>query len=135
MLLLCWIAPVAALALFLYMGFLGTEGTYTTYIALPYISILMPIALLLSDAYKLTIAKESMKRAEFERSVAQMRRCTIAGIALAGITLAGQTALIFFAGVADPPREWLFWFLCLALFSVFLWFFYAQKRVRVTIHR
>jgi len=132
---LCWLAPAAALGLFVCMGLLGTRGSYAAYVALPYVSIFMPTALLFGDAYKLARTRGVMREAEYSRSVVQMRRCTLAGAAVSAATLAGQTAFLFAVRVEDSAREWLFWFLCLALLAVFLGFLSAQKRMNITICR
>ena len=97
-LLAAWLAPVLGLVLLIAMGLLNSEGTRVIYVALPYVSIFLPVFLLFGDAYKVTRARHPMRRAEYERSVVQMRRATVAALVLSLCVLAGQGVLLLVSG-------------------------------------
>lgn len=128
-LLACWLVPSAALLLLIAMGRLNSGGTRVFYVALPYIGIFLPVSLLFGGAYKLTRAKEPMRRLEYERSILQMRRSTLAALILSLAALLGQA--VFMLGTGANPIENLFLacgaLLCAALF----WFIRRQGRMRI----
>ncbi len=131
---ICWLVPAVVLALFVGMGLLDTEGLRRMYIALPFVGVFMPLALLFGDAYKLTVAKSEMQRAEYERSVEQMRRCTVSGLVLSGIVFLGQASLMLFGGFTTWVE--VMFLLCAGVQAALFFFFYrSQKKVKVLARR
>lgn len=104
----CWACPLIGLALFVAMGLAGGDGSYQMYVMLPYVCLLLPWCMLLGDAYKLTRATGTMRRAEYERSVAQVRRFAIAGIALSAVTAVAQIVYLCLSRTETPGADTLF---------------------------
>lgn len=135
MLAACWLVPLVSLAIFVGMGLLNADSSRKLYVALPHMSLFLPAAMLIGDAYKLTVAKPNMQRAEYERGFLQMRRCTIAALVLSVILLVIQFIYILFGDSTTPRAEWVFALGTLTESALFCIFLYYQKHIQTIIHR
>ena len=129
----CWLAPALSFLVFVFMGLLNTVGTRVPYVALPYVGIFLPVMILFGNAYKVTVARAEMQRAEYERGILQMRSYTIVGLVFSGATLLGQTALLIFGNTVETMVEWGFWTCAMVLCMIFCAFLQIQRHIRVQI--
>lgn len=131
----CWLAPLVMIALYVAIGLLNTQSMHKFYVVFPFIALMMPLALLLSDAYKLSTNRKEMQRKEYLRCIVQMRRCTVTVLIFAVLLALGQLGVILFESVESVRMEWFFFAGCLCIGIVAALFWTAQKRVKTTEYR
>ncbi len=129
-----WVYPIIGLLLWLVMCLPDTEGMRQMYVALPCVSLSLPLCLLLGDAYKVTTQRAPMQRAEYERSYAQMRRCTLAIVVLSSMVFAAEGVFLL-ATATSVGGEFALWGISVVQFSFFFTFLALQKHIQFTTHR
>lgn len=134
-LLLSWLLVITDVILFVLMARLNTGSTRQIMVTLPFVGLFMPLGLLLSDAYKLTINKGDMTRTQYERGYAQQTRCTIAAAVLMGITLLMDVVYWLTTPGAFNQKEAVFFGLGTLMLALFLLFLLYKKRIKVKSSR
>ena len=125
--------PICSLALFILGGM--TNGSASRHmIAAPlFVTIVMPILLLLGDAYKLLIAKGEMKRAEYERCILQMKHSTLAGCILSALAAVAALLHMVIQKQWEAQNILFFCVTCGLVFLHFLFHTYQKKELTVFI--
>ena len=131
-LILSWLLPIATGVLFIMMGRLNTGSTRQMLVTLPFVGLFMPIALLVADAYKLTVYKGAMTRTQYTRSFAQQTGCVIAGLILCALMLIFDVVYLLTVDGAFNRSEGIFLALGCAMAVVFALFYAKKKQIRVT---
>ncbi len=129
-----WILPIVGFLLWLRMCLLDTEGMRQMYIALPCVSLFLPLCMLIGDAYKITVQRRPAQRAEYERGYAQMRRCSIAVASLSSAVVVAQAVFLLLTGAA-PWGELAFLGIAAVIALLFSLFSMFQKKTRFITHR
>ena len=132
---ICWLMPVLGFLIFIGSGISDPQGLRQMYIVLPFIALFMPLALLIGDAYKVTTANKNMERKEYARSIVQMRRCSVAVVALSGIVFIAQAAFMIFGLDVVSVKEYYLLIGTFILACLFFVFYRWQKRIPVTSDR
>lgn len=133
--LFCWAVPALMIAAYISIGLLDTGSMRRFYAVFPFIALMMPLALLISDAYKLSTNPRRMQRKEYLRCVVQMRRCTVAVIILSALLILGQSGFLLWESVESARAEWLFLAGCVLICTMAIVFWSVQKRAKTTAHR
>jgi hypothetical protein len=102
---------LAALALFVAIGFSGTAalgaggGRTPAYVVLPYVVLLLPLGLGLARAVLLAFKSRPMEYAEYDKYLVQQKGVLLAALGLSGILFLGMVAFLLF-GNADVSGQW-----------------------------
>lgn len=132
-LLVCWGVPILAFLLWIAMGMISSDLSRQMYAMLPYVFLVLPIVMLLGDAYKVTLYKGALRRAEYERGFMQMRRFAIGGLCLSGVAFA--SSLLHMALSASFRADWPFGAGSLLLSALFFMLYRATGWVKVSIRQ
>lgn len=117
------------LALFVAGGYVNNPGSRVIYVILPYITMFLPIAFMLSDAVKIIFSDNKMTYKQYNRSVLQLKRSVIALIVISAAAIAGETAYIVF----NPFRvifssEIPYFLVCVVIFFISVIFNLIQRK-------
>lgn len=119
---------MALWAVFVLTGFVQAEGSRQIYVVLPYSCTFLPLCLMLGDLVKIMVYKGDLTKKQFEGSVVQLRRMTIAIIILSIVSSIGQIVHIFMNRQAFQIFvEMKFLAGCFALFLISWAFLVVQK--------
>lgn len=77
-------------------GFLNNPGSRMVYVALPYVSLFLPIAYSLMGTIGFISSKEKLTQASYEKTKVRIHRATIWQILLSSITVLGDIAFVQF---------------------------------------
>ena len=80
---------------FILTGFIQAEGSRQIYVVLPYACAFLPLCLMLGDLVKIMVYKGDLTKKQYEGSVVQLHRVTIAIIVLSIVSSIGQGIYIF----------------------------------------
>lgn len=108
-------AAVLAAVYFL-TGFTGGESGRLWYVVLPYMLGMLPMAFLLTGAWRVLRVPWKMKREEKDRSWLRLRNMTVLLAACSGMALIGQAIFLVFAKDL-PATEWAFFLLLAVVLS------------------
>ena len=86
---------IALWGVFIFTGYIQAEGTRQIYVVLPYACAFLPLCLMLGDLVKIMVYKGDLTKKQYEGSVVQLRRVTIAVIVLSIGSSIGQIIYIF----------------------------------------
>lgn len=119
---------MALWVVFVLTGFVQAEGSRQIYVVLPYSCAFLPLCLMLGDLVKIMVYKDDLTKKQFEGSVVQLRRMTIAIIVLSIVSSIGQVIHIFMNRQAlQTFIEIKFLAGCFALFLISWAFLVVQK--------
>lgn len=132
-LVVCWGIPALALLVWIAMGMISSDLSRRMYAMLPYVFLVFPILMLLGDAYKVTLYRRALRRAEYERGYGQMRRFAVAGLCLSAVVFV--SSLLHMALCASFRVDWPFGAGALLLSALFLFLLRATGWVKVSIRQ
>ena len=124
-----WIAPVIGFALFICMGVLDGGGMKAFYVAVPFVTLFMPLSLMLGDAYKISIIKtKQVQRAAYMRSFVQLKQCTLAVIIITAVTVVGELIFMLVTDSTEITNDLFTVLLGLFLIGSMWYYLYLQRQ-------
>lgn len=122
------IVPLVLLALFLAGGYVNNPGSRVIYVILPYITMFLPIAFMLSDAVKIIFSDNKMTFKQYNRSVLQLKRACIALMIISASAILGDAIYMGFRGGQSSALEMPYFLICFAIFSTGIIFHFVQRK-------
>lgn len=121
----------ALAALFVFAGMLNSAGSRILYVILPYAVMLLPILFMLSDIYKIAVIIRPMTRKQYDHSVVQLKRSTVAVIIFSAMSAVGDIIyLLFFCSPADVSKELIYLIACLGILITSVFLLSVQRKIK-----
>lgn len=110
-------------------GYLNNPGSRVLYVILPYITMFLPIAFIISDTVKIIFSDNKMTFKQYNRSVLQLKRSVIALIAISAAAITGEISYLIFNGTkALLSSEIPYFLVCFAIFCISVAFYFIQRK-------
>lgn len=117
------------LVLFVAGGYMNNPGGRVIYVILPYITMFLPIAFMLSDTVKIVFSDNKMTYKQYNRSVLQLKRSCVALIVISAASIAGELSyLVFNDSHAIFSSEIPYLLVCFTICSISIIFNFIQRK-------
>ncbi len=112
------------------LGFLNNSGSRVAYIALPYVSLFLPLFYMVMGTVGFIVSGNKLEQAAYDRIKIRLRRSTIWQIALSFLACIGNLIYTLRRG-SDTTllKDWVFTGGMLLIFAICIVFLQFQKRV------
>lgn len=127
---LALLIPIAALIIFILMGFINADCTKQVYVIVPFVSLFFPLVFLLIAAMRVYFVGRTLWRQDYQRTFASMRRCTLAVQCLAGMLLIVLILFSLFQNTTTTEPDRTFTIDTAILFLLLTFFHWLQSHVR-----
>lgn len=122
----------AIIILHITSGFLGNQGMYQFYVALPYVLAFFPLIYLSAGLLRLPKEKRNYQRDEIEFSYYRIKTASIFLAILLGIEVIGEIAFLLFANATQSyEMDFSFLLIEILIFIGSLLLFNLQKQVQI----
>jgi hypothetical protein len=112
------------------VGFLGIPGDKVAYVALPYVSLFLPIVFNLMGTILFAFSGNKLEQAAYDKTKIRIHRSTIWQIVLSCLASLGNIIFTFFKGNKDMYwKNWVFTGCMLLVLAINIVFLQLQKRV------
>lgn len=112
------------------VGFLGSPGDRVVYVALPYVSLFLPIFYSLIGTISFMFSGNKIEQAAYDKTKIRIHRSTIWQIALSSLAGLGNIVFTVFGGIKDMFwKSWIFTGCMLLVLVLNIIFLQLQKRV------
>lgn len=122
--------PIAALAVFTFMGFLNADNAKQVYSVLLYVSMPIPLVLLLIAAMRVCFVGRILWRQDYQRTIALMRTCTVIVQCLAVLLLIALILFMLFFNSTTEEADRSFTMDTAIIFLLLTFFHWLQSHVR-----
>jgi|GEM_PF-1781784 len=122
---------VVCAALFVLAGLLDTDGTRRLWVALPYVGMFFPIAMMVYTCIKQFFASRDMTEKEHDAVVGDLKKATLGLVAVSALTVIGTAVFLLTEDIREPAREWAFLGMTAALFAAALSHWLIQRSIPV----
>lgn len=128
----CFLLLAAIIVLHITSGFLGNQGMYQFYIALPYVIAFFALTFLSAGLFRLPKEKRPYKRDEIELSYYRIKTASILLAVLLGIEVLGEIAFLLFTGtIRSYEQELSFLFIEILIFIGSYLLITLQKQIQI----
>ena len=111
-------------------GFINNPGNRIAYVALPYVSLFLPIAYSLIGTIGFINSKDKLEQATYDKTKVRIRRSTIWQIVLSSITVLGDIIYMIIGVDRDLFYKELIFTVCMVIvLAINIVFLQLQKRV------
>jgi hypothetical protein len=110
-------------------GFLNTPSSRVAYVALPYVSLFLPIAYSIMGTVGFIKSSNKLKHAEYLETKVRIFRSSIWQIVLSSLTLIGEICFILFKAKQEILKETIFVSLMVLIITLNIISLQLQKRV------
>jgi hypothetical protein len=125
------VLTVSVAVLFVFAGMLNSAGSRVLYVILPYAVLLLPILFMLSDVYKIAVNKKPMTRKQYDHSVLQLKRSTLAIIIFSAMSAVGDIVyILFFCSPVDLFGELIYLAACLCILVISIALLSIQRKIK-----
>lgn len=130
---ICLLLAAAIVILQIAAGFVANPGMYAFYVALPYVSVFLPLYLLVDGILRLPKEQRPMHRDEAELSFDRIRKASTFLLIILGVGILGE--IVYLAGFASEGQLWevLYLGLEVAAAAAAYAFLRLQKNVQVRV--
>lgn len=128
---LCWISIGFAVAAVVVAGLVDSLGLRTLYVALPYLMLMVPVALSVPAGWRLSRKHLRMTRDEHEKSALRLKVCAGVAAALAAATLVAEGICLLLHPATPVINELPLLLLMAAMTAVMAGFFRTLKHIPV----